>query len=139
MVILRDGRKVLYQWDLNAKAVVKTPGVDELHFQHSKHPGDAWVVDVSQHGIAAIPNLCLQEAGKLYVYESIGGERTGTYSIITVQPRAKPSDYVYTEVEIKRYEQLELRVDEIAERMEDIETGMVDEISNLDIDRLMEM
>ena len=139
MVILRDGRKVLYQWDLGVKVVVKPVGsIDELHFVHSHHPDDAWVVDVTKKGIASVPNLCLQEGGKLYAYESINGKRTGTYSVFTVQPRAKPSDYVYTEVEIKRFETLEKRMDELEEQMENFELNNIEQITNSDIDKMME-
>ena len=140
MVILRDGRDVLYQWDLGVKAVVRPAGdVDELHFVHSRHADMAWVVDVSRHGIAAVPNLCLQESGKLYAYESINGKRTGTYSVFTVRSRAKPSDYVYTEVEIKRYELLEQRIDDLEMKFNEFEQDDLIGVSNAEIDKMMEM
>ncbi len=137
MIVLRDGRKVLYQWDLNAKAVVRNPDVKEVHWVHSNHPQDAWVVDVSKRGIVPIPNLCLQESGKLYGYESINGKRTETYSIFSIQPRPKPSDYIYTEVEIKRYEQLEKMLNELEDRVEDLEEDSLEFITNIEIDKLM--
>ena len=100
MVILRDGRKVLYQWDLGVKVVVKPVGsIDELHFVHSHHPDDAWVVDVAKKGIASVPNLCLQEGGKLYAYESINGKR---------------------------------------KQMENFELNNIEQITNSDIDKMME-
>ena len=140
MVILRDGRDVLYQWDLGVKAVVRPAGaVDELHFVHSHHSDMAWVVDVSRHGVAPVPNLCLQEPGKLYAYESINGKRTGTYSVFTVRPRAKPSDYVYTEVEIKRYELLEQRIDDLEMKFNEFEQKDLIGVSNAEIDEMMEM
>lgn len=131
MVILRDGRDVLFQWDLDIRAAVLDPDVQEVHFVSSARSDEALVVAVKDR-LASIPNSLLQEPGKLYAYESIDGIRTGAFSVFTIQPRAKPTDYVYTETEIKRFETLEKKLDELLGS-----SLAVEAITTTDIDLMM--
>jgi hypothetical protein len=43
---LTDGRKFLYQWDLNRKLVVKDANIEEAHFCYSDN-GPVYVVEIT--------------------------------------------------------------------------------------------
>lgn len=109
---------LLYQWDTDRKVrIVPREGmtVNEVHFSH---PCDANALPVEPYTEdgeirADIPNILLQKSKDIVAYvvmHTDNGERTVCSKRLPVMARAKPSDYVYTETEVKRYETLEKRV-----------------------------
>lgn len=113
----------LYQWELGRKVqLIPLPNmtVDELHFSNHGDPEALVVKPKEESGmiVAEIPNILLQSGNPLVVYSVNVAEgfidtlRSCTFD---VRKRAKPSDYVYTEVEILNYETLEKRMKIIEE------------------------
>ena len=113
----------LYQWELGRKVqLFPLPNmtVDEVHFSSHGDPEALVVKPKEENGmiIAEIPNILLQSGNPLVVYsvnvaeDFIDTLRSCTFN---VRQRAKPSDYVYTEVEILNYETLEKRMKAIEE------------------------
>lgn len=114
MFSLLDGRAHFYQWDINQKIVVSDSSIKEVHFCN-KTENCALVVKVyEQDGarLANVPNVLLQSDWRIKVY-AYTGEYTKVDGCFKVISKSKPSDYVYTEVEIERFEKLEARMDKI--------------------------
>lgn len=117
MLAIYDGREAFYQWDSGQKLLVAHWGICEVHY---KQPGEDTALAVKTYElggqtVADVPNILLQEAGKLtaYIYVCVGDACTIQKAIFTIKPRPKPADYVYTETEVKTYSALEKRLDEI--------------------------
>lgn len=107
----------IYQWDTNKVLEVKPCAeytVAEVHFQHCGKE-DALVVEIYEEegrSLAKLPNILLQSSAPIKAWLT-DGEKTICGQILTVIQRAKPADYVYTETEVKRYESLEARIEEL--------------------------
>ena len=107
----------IYQWDTNKVLEIKPCAeytVEEVHFQHC-NASDALVVEIYEEEgrkLTKIPNILLQSSAPIKAWLT-DGERTICGQILTVIQRAKPDDYVYTETEVKRYETLEKRIEEL--------------------------
>lgn len=123
MITIEDGRKRFYQWDLNQRLLIEGyPVGTQVHFA-SRWADDtaALVVEAYADGDAVyadIPNILLQTAGELcaYIYtEADDRFHTDLRTLLTVSARERPSDYVYTETEVMRWEDLEARVIATAE------------------------
>jgi len=111
MFQLLDGRTELYQWDINRKVSVSDPTVSEVHFCN-KTDSCSLVVTVKS-GVANIPNILLQTDFPIRVYAYCGEGYTKVEKVFKVHSRTKPSDYVYTETEVKNYNALVKRIDDI--------------------------
>ena len=118
MFVLEDGRKNLFQWDVNRRLIVEDPTITEVHFCNKT--GDCSLVvatytDDTYDGkvYADIPNVLLQDRWAIRAYAYCGTGYTKVEEVFEVKARTKPTDYVYTETEIKRYEDLNKRIDEI--------------------------
>lgn len=108
---LSDGRESLWQWDTGRYVSVDT-AAREIHFSR-EGARSSHTVQI-EDGKAKIPDHMLVTAGKLIAYvveEDENGEMTVFKQLFDVLRRPKPEDYIYTEQEIKRWEQLEQRVD----------------------------
>lgn len=108
---------LLYQWDTDRKVKIIPPNnisVDEVHFTNDLQ--DALVVEPKSADnvlYADIPNILLREKRNIKVYvvmHTENGERTVCSRGLTVNPRQKPADYIYTETEVKSYEKLDQRI-----------------------------
>lgn len=116
MFRIYDGRKEFYQWDLDRKLIVDDDNITEVHFCNrttecalpvrTYREGDLTVVNV--------PNLILQESFRINVY-AYDGEYTKHAARFDVVPRSKPDTYVYTETEIKTWDELYEMVKQIEE------------------------
>lgn len=110
----------IYQWDLNKTVSFKlTERVDavEAHFAHPDDL-DALVVRTKKEDeefIATIPNILLQSKKHIRVWLVNNGQTIYT-TLLRVIPRSRPSDYVYTETEVLRYESLEKRIEDLEKR-----------------------
>lgn len=108
MFKILDGKTSFHQWDINQKLIVFNPEVKEVHFTNATL-GKALVVEVYTEGeqrLAEVPNIILQDAFDIKVY-GFCGECVRDKKTFNVIARAKPEDYIYTEVELKNFESLE--------------------------------
>lgn len=113
-----DGRTHFYQWDTNRKIKVNDPTIKEVHFCN-RTDVCSLVVEVVD-GYASVPNTLLQSGYDFRAF-AYDGEATLQDAIFKVEARTKPSNYVYTETEIKRYEDLrEELINELDSRLDEI-------------------
>jgi hypothetical protein len=118
VLTIYDNRKAFYQWDTGQKIIVSYPGKNcEVHFEN---PGEATALAVSTyklggHTVADVPDILLQRPGNIVAYVYVCAEEACTIGRTTfeVLSRQKPADYVYDEIEILKYSELEKRIDEI--------------------------
>lgn len=146
-VIRIEGNKsTLYQWDLNMRVILtNVPAGTEVHYSNTNDNTDEnciTVVSYSENGCvyADIPNKFLQTSGIVLVYLYIKDNDkawTEFKTEIIVLPRKKPADYVYTETEIKTFESLEKRIENLekGETNDDMidalyETGVINPVAN---------
>ena len=113
MFTLKDGRDFMYQWDLDRQVVVDDPSITEVHFCNRTE--DVSLVVEVVDGLANVPNILLQSSFDMRVF-GYDGKATRYDAVFKVKAKTKPSDYVYTETEIKSYEYLENKIREIEEQ-----------------------
>lgn len=111
------GSKPLYMWQKDRKIFIEDESVKWVEYAHESDE-KALRVEVFEEDemrIAFIPNIMLQSAEKIRVW--FVGAHGNTISGDVLNPiwRNKPSDYVYTETEIKSYESLERRIEALEE------------------------
>ena len=119
MIKIYDGRNEFFQWDLDRKLIVSDQTVTELHFCN-KTSDCSLVVEVKD-GIADVPNILLQTDWTINVYAYCGKCYTKEHVTFKVNKRSKPDDYVYTETEVKRWEDIEKRVNETLDNVANAE------------------
>ena len=113
MFRIADGRECFYQWDLDRQIVVDDPSIVEVHFCNRTE--DVSLVVEVVDGLANVPNILLQSSFDMRVV-GYDGKATRYDAVCKVKAKTKPSDYVYTETEIKSYEYLENKIREIEEQ-----------------------
>jgi hypothetical protein len=107
MLKIKDGRKHFYQWEINQKLVVGK-AAKFVHYYNGIDE-NALVVDVID-GFADVPNIYLTENWTIHAF-AFDGEKVIGAAAFEVVPRAKPDDYVYSQTEVKTWEQLEQKID----------------------------
>ncbi len=114
MFVLEDGRKNLFQWDVDRRLIVEDPTITEVHFCNKSDDCSLVVETYTDNDTvyADIPNVLLQDRWDIRAYAYCGSGYTKVEEVFEVKARTKPTDYVYTETEIKRYEDLEKHLDE---------------------------
>lgn len=133
MFKLLDGRSHFYQWDLDRKLIVEDASITEVHFCNRTDDCSliCEVYDLNGLRVANVPNILLQDNWCINVY-AYDGHYTKHSEKFDVVKRSKPADYVYTETEIKNY-------DELLERLEQIEeNGISDEAVESAIEKYLE-
>ena len=133
MLKIYDGRKDFYQWDLDQKLIVSDPTINEVHFCNQTEDC-ALVCEVYNEGeqrLVNVPNILLQDIWpiKAYAHCDCATKTCQTFEVIT---RSKPTDYVYTETEVKRWEELYERLDELelgARAIIDVEELLTEDIN----------
>ena len=114
MFRIYDGREEFYQWDLDRKLIVDDDDITEVHFCN-RTSDNALPVRTYKEGdltLVNVPNLILQDSFRMNVY-AYDGKHTKHAARFEIVPRSKPDTYVYTEVEIKTWDELCERIDEI--------------------------
>lgn len=109
---LSDGRESLWQWDTGRYLEVTGTTATEIHFSRDG-ARSSHTVQI-EGGKAKIPDHMLIRDSKLAAYiveDDDTGEKTVFKQTFDIRRRPKPDDYIYTEQEIKRWEQLEQRID----------------------------
>lgn len=108
-----DGRDALWQWDKDRQLIVEDDSITEVHFCNCTDDV-ALVCEVFYRDglyLVNVPNILLQKDWDIRVYAYCG--YTKIEELFKVHKRTKPADYIYTETEIKNYDDLKARVDEI--------------------------
>lgn len=106
-----DDRKEFYRWDLNQKVVVPNESIKQVHFCNRSDICSlvTEVYEIDGVRVADVPNILFHTAKTIRVYGY-----TDTHTLVEtrfrVNERTKPTDYVYTEVEIKTWDKLESQV-----------------------------
>lgn len=109
-------RPELWQWDTGQKLIVEDASINEVHFCDGINSQAlvCQVYDLDGLRVVNIPNIVLQDNCDMNVYAFVANE-DGSYTehrkILKVNKRSKPADYVYTETELKSYEALEKKID----------------------------
>ena len=116
MFKIEDGRSQFYQWDLNRKLIVEDPTITEVHFCNRTDNCSLVCETYTENGLTLVnvPNLLLQTDWKIHVYAYVG--YTKHDECFEVKSRTKPADYIYTETEIKRYEDFENRIEDLEDQ-----------------------
>lgn len=131
--MILDGRDRFYQWDLDRKLIVTDESIDEVHFCNRTNDCSL-VCEVYQEGelrLVNVPNILLQKDWRINVY-AFDGSYTKVHEIFEVERRTKPADYIYTETEIKNYDDLAARVAQIEEN------GISDEAIETAVERYLD-
>lgn len=112
-----DGRENFFQWDLNQKLIVEDAAINEVHFCNRTDENSLVCETYSENGLTLVnvPNILLQQDWSIRVY-AVCADYTKAEEVFKVMRRSKPSDYVYTETEVKSYEQIEDRLKALEER-----------------------
>lgn len=120
----------IYQWDINRKVIIKGIDFDENMMIHICHVDsvEALKIEPTLSGndiIVSIPNILLQRAAPVVLYFVRDSGNASSYTTqslrITVAPRAKPSDYVYTETEVLTWKSLDERLNKVERNMSGID------------------
>lgn len=114
MFKIYDRRTSFYQWDLNQKLVVDSNTIKEVHFCNGTEECSlvCEVYDLEGLRVVDVPNVLLQSARRIYVY-GYCENYTKVNADFAVVARTKPSDYIYTEVEVKTFAALEKRMEQV--------------------------
>ena len=113
MFRILDGRDSFYQWDIDRKLIVNDNSIKEVHFCN-KTDECSLVCETYQEDeltVVNVPNILLQDSWKIRVY-GYDANYTKYCSTFGVVKRSKPADYVYTETEIRKWEDIENRMNE---------------------------
>lgn len=103
--------------------MVEDTTITEVHFCNKTTPNSLVVETYIEDGelFANIPNILLQDNWDICVYAYCDCY-TKVEERVKVKARSKPSDYVYTETEVKEWDDLVQRLDEIEKK------GVSDEV-----------
>lgn len=125
MFRLADGRTYLYQWDVDIKVLLdeNENEINEIHFssRYCKSSYTVEVVRTDSEVYATIPNILLQKDCDVVAYAfhcGNDGSYTTYQKVFEVKGRPRPSNYIYTETEVKNYEVLSDRLMVLEERMD---------------------
>lgn len=111
-----DGRTSFYQWDIDRQLIVADKSIKEVHFCN-KTDESSLVCETYRRGdllLVNVPNILLQNNWRINVY-AYDENYTKFSALFDVVKRSKPADYVYTETEIKNYDDLAERINQIEE------------------------
>lgn len=125
MFAIANGRKALWQWDLNQQLTV-AGDCTEVHYLDRGAPSTLTVA--VKDGKADIPNILLQKAGRLVVYAYIvdaQDHHTKVCETFGIAPRPKPAEYVYTETEVKTWGDLQSQIGDLANLATDEKDNLV--------------
>lgn len=105
MFKIYDGRGHFYQWDINQKLIVEDSSIKEVHFCNRTDDCSLVCEVYTENGInlVNVPNILFHKCFRIYAY-GYDGNSTKHSRGFEVFSRSKPADYVYTETEIKRWE-----------------------------------
>lgn len=119
MFKIYNDRDRLWQWDTGQRLIVSDElSCSEVHFCNGTSDCSLVCEIYEEDGLrfVNIPNILLQTDHllKVFAYVCNGDDQhTEHAEMFAVYKRSKPDDYIYTETEIKSYERLSERIDEL--------------------------
>lgn len=116
MLEIYGNKPHLYQWDINQRLIIDDAIVRQVHYDNGT--GSVLVCEPYEYNgvrVADVPNILLQSYLAIKVF-AVCEECVRYERIIEIEKRTKPADYVYTETEVWKYENLEKRLCEIEEK-----------------------
>lgn len=121
MFKIYDGRSHFYQWDTNQKLIVEDSSIKEVHFCNRTDECSLVCEVYTENGInlVDVPNILFHKCFRVYAY-GYDGNSTKHSRGFEVFSRSKPADYVYTETEVKRWEDYEERLTALEEATGDV-------------------
>jgi hypothetical protein len=123
MFQIENGRDHFFQWDLNQRLIVNDAAINQVHFCN-RTDSCSLVVDVYEENgvrLANVPNVLLQTNWDINVYGYCGSSYTKQHVKYKVKARSKPSDYVYTETEVRAWDKL---AQDIERTMGDVDAAL---------------
>ena len=119
-ICISDHTPFFWQWDQNRR--LEIGGISDtcqVHYVQEGGESGCLVVEAQwEEGrlLAAVPNILLQTAAPITVYLYCGEETrfTAHHTVFNVEPRERPTDYVYTETEVLTWESLKAYCEEHA-------------------------
>lgn len=117
MFSIFDGRDYFYQWDIDRKLIIDDNTITQVHFCNRTSDCSLVCEVYNEDGLRLVnvPNIILQDNWDINVY-AYDGNYTKHSEKFEVRARTKPDNYVYTPEELKTWEQLDTRIDEIEEK-----------------------
>lgn len=121
MFEIYNNRKQFWQWDSGQRLIVSDElACSEIHFCNGTTDCSLVCEIYIEDGLRLVnvPNILLQSDNLLRVFAYVcdSDENYTKYmQLFSVFARSKPDDYVYTETEVKTYESLSRRIDELEE------------------------
>lgn len=112
--MIRTQEKI-YQWSTNVPVYVDSASTVQFAQVGSSETMNIEPQACGKVFVVTIPNVLLQEAKDIFIYQGEASER------VSIIYRAKPDDYVYTETEVKDYDDLAARLDELQEQVDAID------------------
>ena len=102
-----ENKTEFYQWDKDQKLIVEDATIEEVHFCNGTSDCAlcTTVYDYEGKRVVDVPNIILQTAKTFKAFGYTSGA-TLVEDKFRVNARSKPADYVYTETEIKNWDEL---------------------------------
>lgn len=124
MFKLFDGRDKFYQWDKDRVLIIEDETIKEVHFCNRTDDCSLVVETIFEpelgQTLAPVPNILLTTDWRINVYgyaKDLSGNYTKHSKVFEVVSRTKPSDYVYTETEIRDYNTLKADIENCEDRV----------------------
>ena len=116
MFKIENGKLSFYQWDINQRLIIEEPSITEVHFCNRTSDCSLVCAVYEENGkrFADVPNILLQTDWTIKAY-AYCENRTLIEENFIVYTRTKPADYIYSETEVKTFEALEKRINQIEE------------------------
>ena len=125
----------LYQWDRGRYVTITLtqPKVEKVQFVLKGEQKALSVKPYENEGniVAKIPDILLQQDGKLIVYLTVGaGENEYTIDerTFTINPKVRPEDYIYTEDEKLVWHELDMRIGTLEENLAGLDGNLIEYI-----------
>jgi hypothetical protein len=114
MFRIEDGRSHFYQWDSDIRLIVEDSSISEVHFCNRTDSCSLVCDTFVEDGVTLVnvPNILLQSSWRIKVY-AFNVHYTKYDDCFEVKARTKPSDYVYTETEVRTFNALEERLEAV--------------------------
>jgi hypothetical protein len=126
MLKLNDGRKALYQWDVGVTATVLDNQINEVHFSNLVY-GISYNVEVKDEQVLVPPEV-LQSGADIYCWayvKDLDKGYTKKEEVFNVIKRPKPSGYAYTPTDIKTWDELNDKIENIVVDSDNIKNNAV--------------
>lgn len=131
MFKIYDGREAFYQWDINQRLIVADASINEVHFCNRTDSCSLVCEVYEENGLRLtnVPNILLQTSWDIRVY-AYCTDHTKESARFEVLERTKPADYIYTETEVKNWEDITKEVEELSTSVEDLQTAVEELAAN---------